>query len=149
MSKSPAVVQQWIDMLPTANNTSTPLKQPFNIYSPNSKNAERFLAREASQERFLARGASFQSDDGSHCSSLESLLESRKPDPETVLYELGFGPKRDFKHPSRIPDRFLQPSKILPEIDFNKFLEEHGVKPLDQRPYFFSKAKAVVKPNSY
>lgn len=31
------------------------------------------------------------SDAGSHCSSMESLLESRKPDPEEILLELGFG----------------------------------------------------------
>lgn len=39
----------------------------------------------------LLRDASFQSD-SSHCSSVESLLEARKPDAETILINLGFGP---------------------------------------------------------
>lgn len=33
----------------------------------------------------------FQSD-SSHCSSVESLLEARKPDAEAILINLGFGP---------------------------------------------------------
>lgn len=30
--------------------------------------------------------------DSSHCSSVESLLEARKPDAEAILLNLGFGP---------------------------------------------------------
>ncbi|XP_056635976.1 protein ITPRID2 [Diorhabda sublineata] len=70
---------------------------------------------------------SFQSDDGtSHCSSVESVLELRKPDPEEVLLELGFGPRKNSEKINRIPARFLQPSKLLPHIDINQFLEDYG-----------------------
>lgn len=46
----------------------------------------------------------FQSD-SSHCSSVESLLESRKPDPEEILINLGFGPPQTPDILSRIPKR--------------------------------------------
>ncbi|KAK9736713.1 Ki-ras-induced actin-interacting protein-IP3R-interacting domain [Popillia japonica] len=69
----------------------------------------------------LGRDLSQQSDDNSsYCSSVESVLESRRPDPEAVLLGLGFGPV------TRIPHRFLQPSELIKGIDFNKFLEQQG-----------------------
>lgn len=52
------------------------------------------------------------SDAGSHCSSMESLLESRRPDPEEILLELGFGGAEESDTVSRIPARFLQPSTL-------------------------------------
>uniref|UniRef100_A0A0A9WSL6 Sperm-specific antigen 2 n=1 Tax=Lygus hesperus TaxID=30085 RepID=A0A0A9WSL6_LYGHE len=52
------------------------------------------------------------SDAGSHCSSMESLLEARKPDPEEMLLELGFGGCEEPDIISRIPDRFLRPSSM-------------------------------------
>jgi hypothetical protein len=69
----------------------------------------------------LAREPSVQSDvtshTGSHCSSVESFLESRRPDPEEVLLSLGFGGPVGGAGDvdtelSRIPRRFLQPSKV-------------------------------------
>lgn len=63
----------------------------------------------------LARDKSFQSD-SSHCSSVESLLESRRRDPELLLLNLGFGgttsSPQDNGPLARIPKRFLQPSKL-------------------------------------
>lgn len=59
------------------------------------------------------------SESDSHGSSVESLLEKRKPDPEEVLLSLGFGGK--YNSESRIPQRFLQPSK-LKGVGFNDFL---------------------------
>ncbi|XP_011309170.1 uncharacterized protein olf186-M isoform X1 [Fopius arisanus] len=63
----------------------------------------------------LMRDPSLQSD-SSHCSSVESLLELRRADPEAILLGLGFGgcPKafQDNGPLSRIPKRFLQPSKL-------------------------------------
>lgn len=50
------------------------------------------------------------SESGSHCSSVESLLEARKPDPEEVLLSLGFGGV--YNDECRIPSRFLQPSRL-------------------------------------
>lgn len=68
---------------------------------------------------------SLQSD-SSHCSSVESLLEWRKADPEAILLGLGFGcPNSPQKNGNlaRIPKRFLQPSK-LKGIAINDFLKQ-------------------------
>ncbi|GJQ67360.1 hypothetical protein Trydic_g8250 [Trypoxylus dichotomus] len=82
----------------------------------------------------LGRELSTQSDDNSsYCSSVESVLESRRPDPEAVLLGLGFGPPHSVSSIPRIPQRFLQPSQLLKGIDFNKFLEQQG----DLRNYEF------------
>ncbi|XP_068991740.1 protein ITPRID2 isoform X1 [Neodiprion pinetum] len=73
----------------------------------------------------LVRDLSLQSD-SSHCSSVESLLEWRKADPEAILLSLGFGynnsPQESGSMP-RIPKRFLQPSK-LKGIVINDFLKQ-------------------------
>lgn len=57
---------------------------------------------------------------------MESVLELRRPDPEAVLLGLGFGPPSSGQHVSRIPSRFLQPSKVyLINFDVNSlFLME-------------------------
>lgn len=74
----------------------------------------------------LVRDPSLQSD-SSHCSSVESLLELRKADPEAILLGLGFGgcsssPQENGSF-SRIPKRFLQPSK-LKGIAINDFMKQ-------------------------
>lgn len=53
-------------------------------------------------------------------SSLDSLLESRRPDPVEIFLNLGFGgvPGVDMEQ-CRIPKRFLVPSKVISE--FKKF----------------------------
>lgn len=108
--KSPVTVQQWIDSLPVvnaqANNVGgTTFKaecSPTNTLSPAKLGIRGFLMRDAS----------IQSDDASQCSSVESVLELRKPDPEAVLLSLGFGPPKSTDFLSRIPKRFLQPSQV-------------------------------------
>ncbi|XP_059490847.1 protein ITPRID2 isoform X2 [Neocloeon triangulifer] len=78
------------------------------------------------------RVASFASDSAaSNASSagVESYLESRKPDPETILFNLGFGGSQDSSNElglSRIPQRFLQPSQVK-GISINQFynIERH------------------------
>ncbi|RZB39063.1 KRAP IP3R bind and/or DUF1341 domain containing protein [Asbolus verrucosus] len=111
MSKSPITVQQWIESLPPPHPTVP------NIYTSPLRSTRKFLPREIS----------LQSDDASsHCSSVESVLELRKPDPEAVLLGLGFGPPRGSNLVSRIPSRFLQPSKVLTQINIDKFLEQYG-----------------------
>lgn len=52
----------------------------------------------------LRKDGSFHSD-SSHCSSVESLLDARKPDPEAILRHLGFGPVHQEDLLSRIPKR--------------------------------------------
>ncbi|KAG7199353.1 hypothetical protein KM043_018197 [Ampulex compressa] len=73
----------------------------------------------------LVRDPSLQSD-SSHCSSVESLLELRKADPEAILLGLGFGgcsaTPQENGPLSRIPRRFLQPSK-LKGIAINDFVK--------------------------
>lgn len=64
---------------------------------------------------------SMQSD-SSRYSSVDSLLESRKPDPEAILINLGFGPVGTEDMLSRIPKRFLKPSKV-PGIDTEAFVK--------------------------
>ncbi|KAF5281299.1 hypothetical protein FQA39_LY05185 [Lamprigera yunnana] len=113
--KSPVTVQQWVDSLPmshskTASNTNTNA-----CHSPSK------LIRGV-----LARDVSIQSDEVSHCSSVESMLELRKPDPEAVLLGLGFGPAKTNNSISRIPQRFLTQSKLLTNMDIQRFLERQG-----------------------
>lgn len=55
----------------------------------------------------LCKDSSFQSD-SSHCSSVESLLDARKPDPEAILRHLGFGPIHQEDLLSRIPKRYTK-----------------------------------------
>ncbi|CAO1353741.1 unnamed protein product [Diamesa serratosioi] len=69
----------------------------------------------------LLRDSSFQSD-SSHCSSVESLLEARRPDAETILINLGFGPAQGSEDIlSKIPKRFLKPSQVR-GVDTDTFL---------------------------
>nr|CAD7395016.1 unnamed protein product [Timema cristinae] len=84
------------------------------------QHAEKALRTVEKVERHegLVREASVQSDvtshTDSHCSSMESYLESRRANPEEVLLGLGFGgPRRNVDSDvSRIPQRFLNPSKV-------------------------------------
>ncbi|XP_018571225.1 sperm-specific antigen 2 [Anoplophora glabripennis] len=136
MRKSPITVQQWVDTLPPAHITQTP---PSNMFNAQVKNPRQYLKRDLS----------LQSDDGSsQCSSVESVLELRKPDPETVLMELGFGPPNDGNSACRIPNRFLQPSKVLPEVDFNKFLEQYGQR-ISDTPQSHPASPGKPRPKSY
>lgn len=81
--------------------------------SPTQRNLKRdVLSRDhslsdSSRHRHqLSKGSSFQSD-SSHCSSVESLLDARKPDPEAILRHLGFGPAHQEDLLSRIPKRYV------------------------------------------
>lgn len=78
--------------------------------SPTQRNLKRgILMRdhslcESPSRNILRKENSFQSD-SSHCSSVESLLDARKPDPEAILRHLGFGPVQQEDMLSRIPQR--------------------------------------------
>lgn len=67
---------------------------------------EHSLSDSSRHRNQLSKGSSFQSD-SSHCSSVESLLDARKPDSEAILRQLGFGPAHQEDILSRIPKRFL------------------------------------------
>eukprot|EP00099_Drosophila_melanogaster_P019890 NP_611272.1 olf186-M [Drosophila melanogaster] len=84
--------------------------------SPQAQRQQRFsslLLRDSS--------VSVQSD-SSRYSSVDSLLEARKPDPEAILINLGFGPLSSEDMLSRIPRRFLKPSQV-PGIDTDAFVQ--------------------------
>ncbi|KAI4466349.1 sperm specific antigen 2-related [Holotrichia oblita] len=116
MKKSPVTIQQWVNTLP-----QSPMTPITNIPTNSSP------AKPHPHLHLLGRDLSTQSDDNSsYCSSVESVLESRRPDPEAVLLGLGFGPSNSVNSVTRIPHRFLQPSELLKGIDFNKFLEHQG-----------------------
>lgn len=67
--------------------------------------------------------SSLQSD-SSRCSSVESLLNARKPDPERILLNLGFGPAPHSTDVlSKIPKRFLKPSQVR-GVDTEAFLRQ-------------------------
>lgn len=71
----------------------------------------------------LMKDSSLQSD-SSRCSSVESLLNARKPDPERILLNLGFGPAPHSTDVlSKIPKRFLKPSQVR-GVDTEAFLRQ-------------------------
>lgn len=105
MSKSPVTVQQWIESLPPPEKTAPLPVAPSTV--------PKTVVQTRSPRRYLPRELSLQSDDASSlCSSVESVLEQRKPDPEAVLMSLGFGPSKPSNLLSKIPQRFLQPSQV-------------------------------------
>ncbi|KAM7345348.1 ki-ras-induced actin-interacting protein-IP3R-interacting domain olf186-M [Cochliomyia hominivorax] len=73
------------------------------------------------QKCILKRDNSVHSD-SSRYSSVDSLLEARKPDPEAILINLGFGPVGSEDILSRIPKRFLKPSQVR-GIDTEAFIK--------------------------
>lgn len=73
------------------------------------------------QKCILKRDNSIHSD-SSRYSSVDSLLEARKPDPEAILINLGFGPVGSEDILSRIPKRFLKPSQVR-GIDTEAFIK--------------------------
>ncbi|XP_057328745.1 general transcriptional corepressor trfA isoform X2 [Microplitis mediator] len=135
MRRNGGPVQQWVDSIPSPTKSSidihveshesssslvpeehhskkvSSLKNPIMTLSAPSSPA---ITMSGIPSR-LVRDPSLQSD-SSHCSSVESLLELRKPDPEAILLGLGFGGYYNNAQPdgplSRIPKRFLQPSKL-------------------------------------
>lgn len=106
--KSPVTVQQWIDSLPISSKTHSSMDKND---CPTTSTPHTSPFRQGFRG-MLFRDSSIQSDDASNCSSVESVLELRKPDPEAVLLGLGFGPPKATDYLSRIPKRFLQPSRV-------------------------------------
>ncbi|XP_066992146.2 uncharacterized protein olf186-M isoform X2 [Anabrus simplex] len=131
--KSPVTVQEWVDSLPapvqrSEDDSEEPPVEDAEDVLDLGLGAEAGLlydvacpmvtiirpqAVSETKAKSLAREPSVQSDN-SHGSSVESYLESRKPDPEEVLMSLGFGGHGSTldSEVSRIPRRFLQPSKV-------------------------------------
>ncbi|XP_023721994.1 uncharacterized protein LOC111872387 isoform X4 [Cryptotermes secundus] len=100
------------------------------VVSPAEPHTNTASVSKVTSAAHLVREPSVQSDvtshTGSHCSSVESFLESRRPDPEEILLGLGFGGPVGGDgsvdtEVSRIPRRFLQPSKVK-GVAINNFL---------------------------
>lgn len=69
----------------------------------------------------LMKDSSLQSD-SSRCSSVESLLNARKPDPERILLNLGFGPAPHTTDVlSKIPKRYSNDVRIIPVTQYTFF----------------------------
>ncbi|XP_044734043.1 protein ITPRID1 [Chrysoperla carnea] len=144
--KSPITIQQWVDSLPIppAQQNNKPLSSDTTM-STTEKDSDDTISKNNSTTSnttnnqtgssssaninirgILSRDASFQSDDAcSHCSSVESVLEFRRPDPEEVLIGLGFGPSYEEDETARIPKRFLHPSKLA-GINVEPFLQKEN-----------------------
>ncbi|CAG9768227.1 unnamed protein product [Ceutorhynchus assimilis] len=139
------LTQKWLETLSLLKNHQ--INQTRSRSSGNSSNT--FITQQSlnKQKPYLLRDCSFQSDD-SQCSSIESVLELRKPDPEEVLLGLGFGPKSNLNVGGRIPARFLQPSKLITHIDINKFLEQYGENYCDL-PQSVPPSPAKARPKSH
>ncbi|KAL2732024.1 uncharacterized protein V1478_004712 [Vespula squamosa] len=157
MRRRNSPVQQWVDSIPSPIKSSIPISidvksstsvtptpakdipilkgnyskiptmtvsAPINVPGSSAVNMSKIPS--SLPHGRLARDQSFQSD-SSHCSSIESLLELRKADPEAVLLSLGFGgcsnSPQESGPLSRIPKRFLQPSK-LKGIAINDFVKQ-------------------------
>lgn len=70
----------------------------------------------------------FQSD-SSHCSSVESLLEARKPDAEAILLNLGFGPAQGSDDIlAKIPKRFKSIYNLKNNIFSKKKLRNNNLR---------------------
>lgn len=78
-----------------------------NIYKSAQLLREQSFSDSIKHKNPFLRDSSLQSD-SSRCSSVESLLESRKPDPEAILINLGFGPIQSEDVLSKIPKRFVR-----------------------------------------
>ncbi|KOX74676.1 hypothetical protein WN51_13111, partial [Melipona quadrifasciata] len=109
----------------TKEQLTMTMSAPINVPNTTSNNTIR-PTLPSSLPHKLVRDLSLQSD-SSQCSSVESLLELRKADPEAILLGLGFGgcsssPQENGSF-SRIPKRFLQPSK-LKGIAINDFMKQ-------------------------
>ncbi|XP_074098597.1 ki-ras-induced actin-interacting protein-IP3R-interacting domain olf186-M isoform X5 [Cotesia typhae] len=140
MRRNGGPVQQWVNSIPSPTKSSidihieshdsssslvseehhhlkkvSSLKNPIMTLSAPSSPAIAMSSIPSFPRSRLVRDPSLQSD-SSHCSSVESLLELRKPDPEAILLGLGFGGGSNNSQAegplSRIPKRFLQPSKL-------------------------------------
>lgn len=113
--------------IPVSMGTKPPtmtVSAPINV--PNSPAVNTVGIPSSVPHNRIVRDPSLQSD-SSHCSSIESLLELRRADPEAILLGLGFGgcssSPQDNGSLSRIPKRFLQPSK-LKGIAINDFVKQ-------------------------
>ncbi|XP_043469105.1 uncharacterized protein DDB_G0286591 isoform X2 [Leptopilina heterotoma] len=117
---SKELTKQTEELKQTTMTASTPIAVPNSPATTLSAPSNPF------PQHRLIRDPSLQSD-SSHCSSVESFLEQRKADPEAVLLNLGFGgyPSSPQENGplSRIPKRFLQPSK-LKGIAINDFMKQ-------------------------
>ncbi|XP_065211912.1 uncharacterized protein olf186-M isoform X2 [Planococcus citri] len=147
-NKSPITVQEWIDSLPLTSVESSREESEVSDKSAvplgDCENDNLTLGAEAGylvdvvdkkrtptippppvNVTITGPGGQEPSEVESHCSSVDSLLEARKPDPEEVLLSLGFGgtASSSYLETGRIPKRFLQQSQ-LKGVDIEDFIRQ-------------------------
>ncbi|KAI5719639.1 hypothetical protein M8J76_012875 [Diaphorina citri] len=132
-NKSPVTVQEWVDSLPLETPPRVeeePISPIVNIDNDQEHDTLTLGAEATFMCQNVSGGAACASpgaisvnnvpancevsDAGSH-DSVDSFLEARKADPETILLNLGFGgsiSNSSYSDTGRIPQRFLQPSKL-------------------------------------
>ncbi|KAI5720755.1 hypothetical protein M8J77_011278 [Diaphorina citri] len=132
-NKSPVTVQEWVDSLPLETPPRVeeePISPIVNIDHDQEHDTLTLGAEATFMCQNVSGGAACASpgaisvnnvpancevsDAGSH-DSVDSFLEARKADPETILLNLGFGgsiSNSSYSDTGRIPQRFLQPSKL-------------------------------------
>ncbi|XP_077501732.1 ki-ras-induced actin-interacting protein-IP3R-interacting domain olf186-M isoform X2 [Amblyomma americanum] len=99
---------------------SASLLQPKSLQSSGSGKAMLAELR-SKQSSFNSETSGFSTI--SSMSSVESLLEARREDPEELLLALGFGgPVRDENPVSRIPERFLAHPSQARGVDMRRFV---------------------------
>uniref|UniRef100_A0A182JKG4 ITPR-interacting domain-containing protein n=1 Tax=Anopheles atroparvus TaxID=41427 RepID=A0A182JKG4_ANOAO len=104
----------------TSSKLSIHQEQLVQHSTPAQLQQQHSLVEQSSHSRrrstMLVKDSSLQSD-SSRCSSVESLLNARKPDPEKILLNLGFGPA------PHSTDVFLKPSQVR-GVDTEAFLRQ-------------------------
>ncbi|KAK6626949.1 hypothetical protein RUM44_009426 [Polyplax serrata] len=117
----PVTVQEWINHLPS-KEAGNCMKINTEVETSGDNQNVTTADSTALLPAKLSRAASLQSS-----SSLDSLLDARRPDPVEIFLNLGFGgvPGIDMEN-CRIPTRFLVPSKCKGG-DWNEFLRREFI----------------------
>jgi hypothetical protein len=109
-----------------AVNTSLSLSQSPQQIWPRRRSSNRAMDLIALNNRYN----SFNSDISmSSISSIESILESRREDPEELLLSLGFGYVQDEQPMNRIPQRFLESPSVAKGVSTEFLFQSSG--PID------------------
>jgi hypothetical protein len=109
-----------------AVNTSLSLSQSPQKIWPRRRSSNRAMDLIALNNRYN----SFNSDISmSSISSIDSILESRREDPEELLLSLGFGYVPDEQPINRIPQRFLEFPSVAKGVSTEFLLQSSG--PID------------------
>ncbi|XP_054166735.1 protein ITPRID2-like [Oppia nitens] len=143
-------VREWVDSGYISNNTSI-AQTHDDVFGPNEPQTDTITAstshstlhsrlRDAANRRrhqnmrtrdliaMNSKYSSFNSDFSmSSISSIESLLESRREDPEELLLALGFGYIPEDQTANRIPKRFLESPSYAKGVNSDSIMSTYGL----------------------